>query len=207
MYSYVMEFNLGRRGEETQEYLTDVARTWPELWEQIPGVTGTLLLCSAFGLGGEFEFQWRVDFDKLSTLSRIGEAFRSSHDGWRHSRGEWFKHRRAVRAHLSGHRGGNKEYCHAHKGKEGAIHVIVASPYDEADRSARHLDEVAAVSGVISVQALRPIVGSAASHEQIWLRLDGLDSLDNVAAVERGIEHGLVFGEMRELDGSLFTGA
>ena len=88
MYSYVMEFNLGPHGEETNEYLEEVARTWPKMWGDIPGVTGTLFLCSAFALGGDFEYQWRVDFDALATLARIDEAQKSA--GWRRSRHAWF---------------------------------------------------------------------------------------------------------------------
>ena len=74
MYSYVMEFNLGPHGEETQEYLADAARTWPKLWGDIPGVTGTLLLCSAFALGGVSPHQAR-------TSRRGGNERRERRDG------------------------------------------------------------------------------------------------------------------------------
>ena len=51
MFSYVIEFNLGTRGEAAESFLADAARVWPELWESLPEVTGTLLLSSAFALG------------------------------------------------------------------------------------------------------------------------------------------------------------
>jgi hypothetical protein len=205
MYSYVMEFNLGPHGKETQEYLADTVRTWPKLWGDIPGVTGTLLLCSAFALGGEFEYQWRVDFDTLGTLSRIEEAQKS--DGWRMWRGEWLKARTAVRAQVSRHLAGNEAYCRYQKGKDGAIHFVFHSPSGESARSADRLHAVGSGSGVVSAQALRPVMGSAVSHEQTWMRLESLDSLNNVAALELGAGYGQLFGEIREVDGSFFVGA
>lgn len=205
MYSYVMEFNLGSHGEQTQEYLADAVRTWPELWGDIPGVTGTLLLCSAFALGGEFEYQWRVDFDTLATLSRIDEAQKSGL--WRKSRQEWFKARTAVRAQVSRHLAGNDAYCRGQKGKDAAIHFVFHSPSGESGRSADRLNAVGKASGVVSAQALRPVMGSAVSHEQTWIRLKSLDSLNDVAAVELGAGHGQLFGEIREVDGSFFVGA
>jgi len=207
MYSYVMEFNLGQHGDETQEYLADAVRTWPKLWGDIPGVTGTLLLCSAFALGGEFEYQWRVDIDTLATLSRIDEAQKSGEGGWRKARKEWFKARTAVRAYVSSHQAGNEAYCEGQKGKDGAIHFIFHSPSGESGRLADRLNAVESASGVVSAQVLRPVMGSAVSHEQTWMRLESLNSLDNVAAVELGVGYGQLFGEFRELDGSLFVGA
>ena len=207
MYSYVIEFNLGRRGDDAQEYLADAVRTWPRLWGDIPGVTGTLLLSSAFALGGEFEYQWRVDIDTLSTLSRVDEAMKSGDGGWRKTRKEWFDARTAARAQVSAHLAGNETYCQDQKGKDGAIHFVFHSRSGESGRSADRLDAVGSVSGVVSTQALRPVVGSAVPYEQTWLRLESLDSLDDVAEVDLGVGYGRLFGEIRELDGSLFAGA
>jgi len=207
MYSYVMEFNLGPHSEETREYLGDAVRTWPKLWGDIPGVTGTLLLCSAFALGGEFEYQWRVDFDTLATLARIDKAQKSGDGAWRKSRQEWFSARTAVRAHVSSHVAGNDAYCRDQKGTDGAIHYVFHSPSSESGRSADRLKAVGAASGVVSAQVVRQVMGSAVSHEQTWMRLESLDTLNNVAAVELGLGSGQLFGEIRELHGSFFVGA
>ena len=206
MYSYVMEFNLGPRSAETQEYLADVARTWPKLWGDIPGVTGTLFLCSAFGLGGEFEFQWRVDFDALATLARIDEAQKSSSGGWPKSRQAWFSARKTVRAYVSRHIGGDEAYCRYQKGKEAAIHLIFHSPSGESGRPASRLKALKS-AGVVSAQALEPVMGSSSSHNQTWMRLQNLESLNNVAAVKLGAGHGQLFGEIREVGGTFFVGA
>jgi hypothetical protein len=207
MYSYVIQFNLGQRGDEAQEYLADAVRVWPRLWGEIPGVTGTLLLSSALALGGEFEYQWRVDIEGLATLSRIDDAIRSGDGGWRKASKEWFRARTAARAQVSGHVGGNEEYSRGQKGKDGAIHYVFHSPSGESGRSADRLEALGSVSGVISAQALSPVIGSFDSPEQTWVRLESLESLDAVAEVDLGAGHGRLFGEIREVDGSLFVGA
>src|SRR4051812_44067310 len=110
MFSYVIEFNLAQRGDDAQEFLADAARTWPKLWGNIPGVSGVLLLSSAFALGGKFDYQLRVDLDSLSTLARIDEALKSDDSEWVRARTDWFRSRVAARAHLSEHVAGNKAY-------------------------------------------------------------------------------------------------
>lgn len=206
MYSYVIEFNLGQRGEDAEDYLADAVRAWPKLWGEIPGVTGTLLLSSAFALGGEFEYQWRVDIDRLAALSRIDATMKSGEGGWRKARKEWFRARTAARAQVSSHVAGTEEYCQGERGKYGAIHFVFHSRSDESGRSADRLDALRSVSGVVSAQALRPVVGSV-SGEQTWVRLESLDSLDGLAEVDLGAGDGRLFGELRELDGSFFAGA
>ncbi|GGM34188.1 hypothetical protein GCM10011608_18330 [Micromonospora sonchi] len=207
MHSYLLEFNLRQRGDEAQEYLADAVRTWPKLWEDIPGVTGTLLLSSALALGGEFEYLWRVDIAKLSTLSRIDDVMKSGENGWRKTRAEWFKARTVARAHIADHVGGLETYCQRQEGKSGAIHFVFHSRPEESGRSADRLKAVRSVPGVVATQALRTVAGSTESAEQTWLRLDSLDSLDNVAEVDRVLGSGRLFGEIREVDGSLFAGA
>ncbi|HET6209031.1 MAG TPA: hypothetical protein VFD94_01535 [Jatrophihabitans sp.] len=204
MYSYVLEFNLAHQGEErAQEYTADAARTWPKLWGDIPGVTGTLLLSSAIALGGEFEYQWRVDIESLATLATIDATMRSGENGWRQARKDWFAHRSQSRAHISTHVDGNERYCLDGKGSEGGVHLVFHSRGE--GRSA--LGAVQGASGVLSSQLLRPVVGASSGHEQTWLRLDSLESLDNVAALDVNAVHGNLFGELREVDGSIFAGA
>ena len=163
MYSYVIEFNLGQRGDAAQEYLADAARIWPKLWADIPGVTGTLLLSSALALGGEFEYQWRVDIEALSTLARVDAAIRSGENGWHKVTRGWFAARTVARAHVLSHVAGDEAYCRVRNGKGGAIHLVL--PLGESGSSADRLEAVSSGSGVISAQALRPVLGSAAGQE------------------------------------------
>lgn len=207
MYSYVTEFSLGSHGEESREFLADAARGWPKLWGDILGVTGTLLLCNAFALGGEFEYQWRVDFDTLATLSRIDEVQKAREGGWRKARQEWFSARKAVRGHVSRRLAGSEAYCRDQKGTDAAIHFVFHASSSESGHVADRLDAVRSAPGVVSAQVLRPVIGSDISQEQIWMRLESLDSLDRVAAVDLGLGSGQLFGEMREVDGSFFVGA
>jgi hypothetical protein len=204
MYSYVLEFNLAHRGEEqAQAYTADAARTWPKLWGDIPGVTGTLLLSSMIALGGEFEYQWRVDIESLATLATIDAAMRAGENGWRQSRKDWYDNRTRTRAHIASHVDGNKEYC-ASNGREGGIHLVFHS---SGGGSTDRLSAVQGAPGVLSAQVLQPVVGASSGHEQTWLRLDSLESLDSVAALDVNAVRGMLFGELREVDGSIFAGA
>lgn len=204
MYSYVIEFNLAQRGDQAEEFLADAVRTWPRQWRDIPGVTGTLLLSSAFALGGDFAYQWRVDIESLATLSRVDTAMKSGNGGWRKTRDEWFRARTAARAHISAHVAGDEKYSHAGEDRSAAIHLAVQST--EPAGSVTKLAAVESAKGVVSSQVLRPIIGSPIAGEQHWIRLDSLDHLDEVNELAAG-GRGQLFGEIREVDGSLFSGA
>ena len=209
MYTYAIEFNLEQRGEAAEDYLAEAARAWPKLWLDIPGVTGTLLLSGALALGGKFEYQWRVDIEALSTLARIDEAIASGEGGWRKTRKDWFAARTVARAQVLSHVAGDEAYCQGPKGKDAAVHLVLQSPASASERSASRLDAVRSAPGVVSAQALRSVVGSAAAQEQTWLRLESLESLDSVDNAVRADlgGSGRLFGELREVDGSLFAGA
>ncbi|MBQ0984725.1 hypothetical protein KBZ10_09385 [Streptomyces sp. F63] len=204
-YCYVLQFNLAQRGEEAREYLLEAARTWPRLWGSIPGVTGTLLLSNALALGGEFEYQWRVDIESLDTLSRIDRTIASGENGWREATREWFRNRTDAEAYVCDYIGESGTYCREHPGTDAAIHLIVrpsgGGSGAETASSARLRQE-----GVVSVRVLRPVLGRVASGE-IWVRLAGLHSLDEVVPATSAIGPSLVFGEIREVDGAFFAGA
>jgi hypothetical protein len=205
MYSYVIEFNLAQRGDDAQEFLADAARTWPGLWGGIPGVSGVLLLSSAFALGGEFDYQLRVDLESLATLSKVDEALKSDDSDWVRARTEWFRSRTAARAHLSEHVAGNEAYAQA--GADGAVHLVLHSEVGESKRSTDRIEAANSVSGLVSAQTVRSVVGASLPHEQTWLRLQSLDNLDGVASAGLDVSHGRLLGELREVDGSLFSGA
>ena len=206
MYSYVLEFNLARHGDDAEEYLHDAARLWPKLWADIPGVQGTLLLSSALALGGEFDYQWRVDIEALSTLARIDETIKAADGGWRRSTEKYYAARTASRASVSRHVAGDEAYSRSQKGTDGAIHLVVHSGAESA-RLADRVDAVRSASGVLSAQALQPVL--ATGQEQLWLRLEALDALDGLDEVVRADLGGgaRLFGELREVDGALFAGA
>lgn len=206
MYSYVIEFNLAKRGDDAEEYLADAARNWPELWASLPGVTGTLLLSSALALGGEFEYQWRVDIDSFATLARVDEAMKSERR-WRKSRTEWFKHRTAARARVAKHLGGNEAYSREYSTeKSGAIHYVHQAAPGESGNAVDLVERLRTVSGVLDVQAVGALAGGAPA-EHTWVRLESIQSLDAVAAADLGAGTGRLYGELREVDGALFAGA
>lgn len=207
MYSHIVEFNLSVHGDDADEFLLDAARTWPTLWGSIPGVTGTLLLVNAFALGGDFEYQWRVDIDSLAFFARMDETVKAGEGGWRESRREWFRYRTAVRAHVSSQVAGHERYCQESKETDAAVHAVMHTAPSASGRSEERLEAVRSLSGVASAQTLRPVFGSAASGEQTWLRMDSVERLDDLARIAPEIGGARVFGEMREVAGSLFTGA
>ncbi|NJQ00414.1 hypothetical protein [Streptomyces zingiberis] len=205
MYSYVLKFNLRQRGDDALDYLHRAVRTWPRLWGEIPGVNGTLLLLNALALGGQFEYHWRVDIDSLDTLSRIDRTIASGEGGWEEARREWFAHRTVAQAQVSGYPGASGRYCEERPGTDGAIHLVVSAT-DHRGPAERHLSRLRAADGVLSLQVLTPALGSTAVPE-VWLRLEGLDSLDEVVPTTQEIGVTTVFGEVREVAGNLFLGA
>lgn len=208
MYSYVLEFNLGKRGDEAEEFLAEAVRTWPRYWEEIPGVTRTLLLCSAFALGGEYQYKWRVDVENLSTLSNIDRVMKAGEGGWREKRQKWFEARTEARAQMLQYRAGDKGHLEARQGEEGAIHLVLHHRSGESGPAEDRLGALRGVAGVVSAQALRRVLGPDDVSDQTWLRLESLDHLDDVAASQDlAVGPGELFGELREVDGSLFTGA
>jgi hypothetical protein len=148
-----------------------------------------------------------VDIDRLATLARIDETVKAGEGGWRKSRKEWFRARTAMRAHICSHVAGDERYCQERKGTDGAIHAVMSTASHGSIRSAERLEAVRSVPGVLSAQALRPVLGEAVSGEQTWLRMDSLERLDDLAGVDLEAGEARLFGEIRELDGSLFEGA
>jgi hypothetical protein len=207
MYSYVIGFNLDERGDDANEFLTDMARQWPELWERLPGVTGTLLLASALALGGEFDYQWRVDIATLSTLAEVDTAMKTDRR-WRTTRSEWLRHRTVARAHLSEYVSGDKRYTAGWREKtDGAVHFVHHSTGAIDDGSADRVERAAALSGVVGAQTLRSDAGGLVGTTQTWLRLTDLGALDTIAEAGLGVGAGRLFGELREVEGVLFGGA
>ncbi|MFG2752443.1 hypothetical protein [Streptomyces xanthophaeus] len=208
MYSYVLEFNLGMRGDDAEEYLAEAVRTWPRYWEEIPGVTRTLLLCNAFALAGNYQYKWRVDVETLSALSSIDRVMKAGDGGWREMRAKWFKARTEARAQMLQYVAGNERHLDARRGEEGAIHLVLHDPSQESKSAEDRLRALEGASGVVSAQALRRVLGPGQASKQIWLQLESLDGLDGVAASsDLAAGPGELFGELREVDGALFAGA
>jgi hypothetical protein len=214
VYTYAIGFNLAQRGREAEDFLHDAVRRWPKLWGDIKGVQGTVLLSNALALGGEFEYQLRVDIDSLSTLANIDETIRSGRDGWRKATKEWFGARTATRAHVSAHVAGDEGYARAQDGRTGAIHLVLNPAGDASERLVGKVDELSSVSGVLSTQVLRSTLGSARAQDQVWVRLESLGALDGLEGVVGSSLGGTdalggsqLFGELREVDGTLFAGA
>ncbi|QKV96189.1 hypothetical protein HUT19_34405 [Streptomyces sp. NA02950] len=204
MYSYVLGFNLALRGDEASRFLEEAVRTWPSLWDSIPGVRGFLLLRGALALGGPFEYQLRVDIDTLNTLSTIDRVMASGEGGWRKTRSKWFKARTVAHARVLGFVDGDE----GHLNGQGAIHLLAPCRPDGSGQPESCLQAVREVPGVVSAQVLRPALAAADAQEELWVRLQSLDNLDAVAAAG-GLATGRaqLFGELREVDGALFAGA
>jgi hypothetical protein len=199
MYTYAIEFDLDQRGDAAEDFLFDAARTWPGIWGDLPGVTGTLLLSSAFALGGEYAYQWRVDIESLSTLVQLDDALKSGDKGWKRASTAWFRARTRTRAQVHAHVGGDRDYTAAVD--RGPVHVALPADVARAD------DGLADVVGVNATRSLRPVLGHGAG-ETTWVRLGGLDALDSLGdRLAKASSPARVFGEIREIDGALFTGA
>jgi hypothetical protein len=207
-FSYACDFNLRHAGAEAEEFVAEAARSWPPLWEAIPGVRSTLLLSNAFALGGPYQYRWRVDIDRLSTLAAIDDALKSDDSDWRRIRKHWFEARSAVQANLTEAVTGNGDYA-ASGDRDALIHWLVAA----ANGAGRKLaEEAGSIEGVVAAEAHRPVVAvkgyGSGADEHVWYRLAGLKALDSVAEHGiRDISAGQLFGEIREIDGSLFVGA
>lgn len=214
MYTYAIGFNLAKRGSEAEDFLHDAVRRWPKLWGEIPGVRSTTLLSNALALGGEFEYQLRVDIESLSTLAAVDKTIRSGQNGWRKATKEWFGARTATRAHISQHVAGDEGYGRTEDGRGGAIHLVLNPATGASERLVGTVDSFGKVPGVLSTQALRSTLGSVRTQDQVWVRLDGLEALDGLERVigdsfggADALSGSQLFGELREVDGALFAGA
>jgi len=212
MLSYICEFNLNISGEKAEDFLHRAVREWPPLWEKIPGVHGTLFLQNAFALGGDFEYQFRVDIESFKTLQAIDDALKSEDRGWRKIRRDYFEHRTKARARLLQPDGGESaSYLRHGGGPEGLVHYVVSH-----EGGGGALKSLAPSGGVRAVQHHTAVVQAnvAAGRSETWLRLANLASLDEAAQSfgraigttgARTTTH--LFGELREVNGALLAGA
>ena len=206
-FSYYCDFNLKFAGEEAEEFLADAARSWPPLWESIPGVTSTLLLSNAFALGGPLGYRWRVDLGKASDLGNVDKALRSGDGDWKRIRARWFEARTSVRGALAETVAGAEDYGAKGYTDEGLIHCVVS--HSDDGNLERHAAAAESISGVLAFQSHRHVLGSAANGPETWLRVARLEDLDSVVGSfrELGSQPAHLFGEVREIDGNLFVGA
>lgn len=205
-FSYICDFNLRFAGAEAEEFVADAARSWPPLWEAIPGVTSTLLLSNAFALGGDYEYRWRVDIEQLSTLGAIDDALKSDDGEWQRIREQWFDARTAAGGSLTETVSDNGDYAAA-RDREALIHWLVPAKEGAGKELA---GEAHSIEGVVAAETHRPVIAhkGAGLGEHTWFRLAGLKALDSF--VERGAQivgSAQLFGEITEIDGSLFIGA
>jgi hypothetical protein len=212
--SYVCEFDLRTDGPDAEPFLTNAVRTWPELYAELEGVKGTRLLANAFGLAGEYNYEWRVDIESLATLEVIDNALKSDDERWRSARREWFASRSRVRARLLQRADDESD----DRDGDGLIHVVTSyrAPHEGLQKARTTVGEAwRSVNSVVSVEhhaaVVRPYVGHA--HESS-ARLNSLAELDQVVDVGNGRigevvgpASSRVYGELREVDGALFSGA
>lgn len=209
MPTYVAEFNLNVTGREAESFLVQALRQWPPLYDQVPGVQGTLLLANALGLAGEYAYAWVVDLDSFDALAAIDKALTSDDKRWQSARATWFKHRTDVRARVLSSEGDSGYLSKANEGSAPGVHYVLAYGADE--RSAQASKEAAQSSKRAgAVRHATTVVGPAdgAPHE-VWVRLPGLDALgDAHQAFDRtAVAGSRLYGELRERDGALLAGA
>jgi hypothetical protein len=205
--SYCLDFNLRFAGEEAEEFLTRAVRTWPPLWEGIPGVTGTLLLSNALALGGPLGYRWRVDFERLSDLVNADRALNSDDEETRRIVEHWFDGRSSAQASISQSIAGEANYNAYGGGAEGLIHCVFL--HSERAHSQQHTKVGSETKGVLAFQSHQELLSPDARGYATWFRLAGLDHLDSVFAAtsEFGSRTARLFGEVKEIDGNLFLGA
>jgi len=225
MHSWIYEFNLNVKGEEAERYLTTVIREWPALYAEIPGVRGTLLLSNAFALAGDYAYLFRVDVESLATLSTIDRTIKSDDRRWRKVREDWFERRTAVRARLvrEARHGSSPDYLQP--AKDGLVHYVFSHSTSSNGKAASHgtrnlRTELSKawepIDGVHSVQHLTAAMQAVGDKRyETWVRLRDLEVLDDVSAANDRLGpilrdvpvNSQLFGELREVDGALISGA
>jgi hypothetical protein len=212
--SYVCEFNVRADGPDAEPFLLNALRTWPELYAELKGVKGTRLLANAFGLAGEFNYEWRVDIESLATLDVIDKALKSDDHRWREARSQWFANRTQLRARLL--QRAEDESDDIESG-EGLLYFVTAYQASSGGlREARSSVSAAwrGLAGVVGVEhygaVVRPFYGY--SHESS-ARLNDIADLDQLVESNGrlgevvGPAPSRLFSELREVDGALISGA
>jgi hypothetical protein len=226
MLSWIYEFNLNVKGEEAEGYLTTVLREWPALYAEIPGVRGTLLLSNAFALAGEYAYLYRIDVESFATLSTIDRTIKSDDRRWRKVRDDWFARRTAVRARLVREGRDSSTLDYLKPTNDGLVHYVlshsastnVPTPKEPSTRTLRTELSKAweAIDGVHSVQHLTAAMQAVGDKRyEAWTRLRDLDVLgdisaanDRLAPILRNVPvNSQLYGELREVDGALISGA
>jgi hypothetical protein len=204
-FSYCLDFDLRFVGDEAEEFLDYAARTWPAMWESIEGVSNPLLLSNAFALSAKYGYRLRVDLRKLSDLANVEEAMTSRSD-WKETRRRWFDARAAGQAGLSQIVSGTESYSEP-KATGGLVHCIISHP--DIAKSEHHAGALASAEGVVGFQSHRQVLSPRTDRHQTWIRLDGLQHLDTLFERVNQLEtsSALLYGEIREVDGSLLVGA
>lgn len=227
MLSYICEFNLNLAGEEAEKYLTSIVREWSALYAELSGVRGTLFLTNAFGLAGEYTYLYRVDMESIKTLQVIDDAIKSDDARWRNARAEWFGIRTGVRARLLRLDSVTPGYCSQSSGaRDGLIHYVLTYGSGGhgreqvlANRELKdRLPEIwGTLKGVSTLQHFTAAVRSFnGGWHEVWARLADLSALEEVyqandthlgEILKAGSIITSLYGEMREVDGSLLIGA
>jgi hypothetical protein len=202
-FSFQSDFSLKFAGEEARDFIGDAVRTWPELFERVPGVTGTLLLSNSFALGGAFEYRWRVDIEKVSTLDALGAAFGSDDPAWSRLMSRWFSARTAVSARVMEHTAGDDGY--AAGGEDALVHVVLGTNGGGKEATEATLRQA---RGVRAFQAQRTVLTAGPTVQESWVRLGGLGEIDDFAqSISASTVPSQLFQEVREIDGDILVGA
>jgi hypothetical protein len=211
--SYVCEFNVRTDGPGAEAFLTDAVRTWPALYTELDGVKGTRLLANAFGLAGEFNYEWRVDIASFATLEVIDRALKSDDKRWVEARGAWFENRTQIRARLL--QRADEDSDDASEGDLLFVASYQASNGDVGKLRSRVSDAWRGLASVVGVEhhhaVVRPFAGHA--HESS-ARLKSLADLEELVGSNNanlgellGPSSNRLYGELREVDGALISGA
>ena len=216
MLSYIFDFNLNVVGEAADRYLAKAVQQWPALFEELPGVRGTLFLVNAFTLAGRYTYSFRVDFESFATLAAYDEALKSDDQRWREAKSDWFERRTEVQGRVL--RGTGESDLHDGRG---LLHVVLGyqgggNGSADGDQAGRVSQELQDFEGVEHAQHFTAVFQPTGGHaSEVWLRVAGVDSLDSLDAITRRanalvagqLTTSGLYGELRLVEGALLSGA
>ena len=203
MYSWVMDFNLRGDGEEVERFLLSMIREWPDRYEKIDGVLGTMFLGNAFGLGGPYTFRMVLEIKSVDTLRNVDQLYKTD-AGWRKAISDFRKHRQDVQSRLLKHSGGDSPFTATVNQTAQPGFVFVHEFANQANSDA------VLKSQPSSSATYSALVQPAAGHSfEVWSNLPDLKSVEQrgTGSISVGSLRSGLYSSFRIVDGVLVGAA